>query len=202
MKEAAEKTGRDVGSYVLFMVIADETDEAARAKREHYKAGADDEADHPDTGNGAGTQCHGHSQSHQAQAVGRQAQAAGRCIVEAQQLQRTGQQRGEQCGHAKARRQVIHVLPAVLVQRTRLPDEQIAQDLVVGQHQQGAQGPAIQVDDQPRENQRHRRQAPAPGQAQHREHAQGGPGQGHAFLAAIEQARGIDRAGGQGQVGT
>jgi alkanesulfonate monooxygenase SsuD/methylene tetrahydromethanopterin reductase-like flavin-dependent oxidoreductase (luciferase family) len=33
-----------VGSYVLFMVIADETDEAARAKWEHYKAGADDEA--------------------------------------------------------------------------------------------------------------------------------------------------------------
>ncbi|MCS5781253.1 pyrimidine utilization protein A [Klebsiella pneumoniae subsp. pneumoniae] len=38
------KTGRDVGSYVLFMVIADETDEAARAKWEHYKAGADEEA--------------------------------------------------------------------------------------------------------------------------------------------------------------
>ncbi len=36
------KTGRDVGSYVLFMVIADETDEAARAKWEHYKAGADE----------------------------------------------------------------------------------------------------------------------------------------------------------------
>jgi pyrimidine oxygenase len=33
-----------VGSYVLFMVIADETDEAARAKWEHYKAGADEEA--------------------------------------------------------------------------------------------------------------------------------------------------------------
>lgn len=33
-----------MGSYVLFMVIADETDEAARAKWEHYKAGADDEA--------------------------------------------------------------------------------------------------------------------------------------------------------------
>jgi pyrimidine oxygenase len=30
MKEAADKTGRDVGSYVLFMVIADETDDAAR----------------------------------------------------------------------------------------------------------------------------------------------------------------------------
>ena len=44
MKEAAEKTGRHVGSYVLFMVIADESDEAARAKWEHYKAGADDEA--------------------------------------------------------------------------------------------------------------------------------------------------------------
>ncbi|HCI2364682.1 TPA: LLM class flavin-dependent oxidoreductase, partial [Klebsiella oxytoca] len=41
---AAEKTGRGVGSYVLFMVIADETDEAARAKWEHYKAGTDDEA--------------------------------------------------------------------------------------------------------------------------------------------------------------
>lgn len=33
-----------MGSYVLFMVIADETDEAARAKWEHYKGGADEEA--------------------------------------------------------------------------------------------------------------------------------------------------------------
>ncbi|MFY7114237.1 pyrimidine utilization protein A [Enterobacter cloacae complex sp. SHL020] len=44
MKEAADKTGRDVGSYVLFMVIADETDDAARAKWERYKDGADEEA--------------------------------------------------------------------------------------------------------------------------------------------------------------
>jgi pyrimidine oxygenase len=44
MKAAAEQAGRDVGSYVLFMVIADETDEAARVKWEHYKAGADEDA--------------------------------------------------------------------------------------------------------------------------------------------------------------
>ncbi|HCR6305503.1 TPA: LLM class flavin-dependent oxidoreductase, partial [Shigella flexneri] len=44
MKQATEQTGRDVGSYVLFMVIADETDDATRAKWEHYKAGADEEA--------------------------------------------------------------------------------------------------------------------------------------------------------------
>lgn len=44
MKSAAEKAGREVGSFVLFMIIADETDEAARAKWEHYKAGADEEA--------------------------------------------------------------------------------------------------------------------------------------------------------------
>ncbi len=42
--KATEKTGRHVTSCVLFMVIADETDEAARAKWEHYKAGADEEA--------------------------------------------------------------------------------------------------------------------------------------------------------------
>jgi pyrimidine oxygenase len=42
--DAAAKTGRDVGSYVLFMIIADETDAAAFAKWEHYKAGADVEA--------------------------------------------------------------------------------------------------------------------------------------------------------------
>jgi pyrimidine oxygenase len=41
---ATEKTGRHVTSYVLFMVIADETEDAARAKWEHYKAGADQEA--------------------------------------------------------------------------------------------------------------------------------------------------------------
>ena len=41
---AAAKTGRDVGAYVLFMVIADETDELALAKWNHYKAGVDVEA--------------------------------------------------------------------------------------------------------------------------------------------------------------
>ena len=38
---AAEKTGRDVGAYVLCMVIADETDEAAMAKWKSYNDGAD-----------------------------------------------------------------------------------------------------------------------------------------------------------------
>jgi len=42
--EATRKTGRKVSTYVLMMVIAAETDEAARAKWEHYKAGADHEA--------------------------------------------------------------------------------------------------------------------------------------------------------------
>lgn len=42
--EATGKTARQVTSFVLMMVIADETDEAARAKWEHYKAGADQEA--------------------------------------------------------------------------------------------------------------------------------------------------------------
>jgi pyrimidine oxygenase len=41
---ATEKTGRDVSTYVLVMVIADETDEAAFAKWELYKSGADTEA--------------------------------------------------------------------------------------------------------------------------------------------------------------
>src|ERR1700741_936045 len=41
MLEAAQKTGRDVGNYVLMMVIADETDEAAMAKWKHYNEGAD-----------------------------------------------------------------------------------------------------------------------------------------------------------------
>ena len=44
LEEAKAKTGRDVSSYVLFMLIADETDAAAHAKWEHYKAGADAEA--------------------------------------------------------------------------------------------------------------------------------------------------------------
>ncbi len=42
--EAARRSGRDVGAYVLFMVIADETDEAAMAKWTHYKSGTDREA--------------------------------------------------------------------------------------------------------------------------------------------------------------
>ncbi len=42
--EATHDTGRHVTTYVLFMVIAAETDEAAFAKWEHYKAGVDHEA--------------------------------------------------------------------------------------------------------------------------------------------------------------
>jgi len=42
--QAAEKTGRDVGAYILCMVIADETDEAAMAKWQSYRAGADVDA--------------------------------------------------------------------------------------------------------------------------------------------------------------
>jgi pyrimidine oxygenase len=41
MAEAAAKTGRDVGNYVLLMVIADETDDDAMAKWRHYNNGAD-----------------------------------------------------------------------------------------------------------------------------------------------------------------
>jgi len=44
LAEAAEKTGRDVGAYVLFMVIADDTDEKAMTKWKLYNAGADPEA--------------------------------------------------------------------------------------------------------------------------------------------------------------
>ncbi len=44
LEEAKAATGRDVSSYVLFMVISDETDAGALAKWEHYKAGADSEA--------------------------------------------------------------------------------------------------------------------------------------------------------------
>jgi pyrimidine oxygenase len=41
---ATAKTGRHVESYLLFMIIADETDAAARARWDHIKAGADQEA--------------------------------------------------------------------------------------------------------------------------------------------------------------
>jgi pyrimidine oxygenase len=44
MMQAASRTGRDVGTYVLFMVIADETDAAAMAKWRHFNAGADADA--------------------------------------------------------------------------------------------------------------------------------------------------------------
>jgi pyrimidine oxygenase len=40
----AQRTGRDVGSYMLYMIIADETDEAAMAKWDAYNRGADREA--------------------------------------------------------------------------------------------------------------------------------------------------------------
>ena len=37
-------SGRDVATYVLFMIIADETDDEAKAKWDLYKSGADHEA--------------------------------------------------------------------------------------------------------------------------------------------------------------
>ena len=42
--KANEETGRDCGALILTMIIADETDAAANAKWEHYKAGTDLEA--------------------------------------------------------------------------------------------------------------------------------------------------------------
>ena len=42
--DATAKTGRTCGALVLTMIIADETDEAAMAKWEHYKSGTDYEA--------------------------------------------------------------------------------------------------------------------------------------------------------------
>lgn len=44
LEAAAAKTGRDVASYILFMIIADETDEAALAKWQLYREGADQDA--------------------------------------------------------------------------------------------------------------------------------------------------------------
>ncbi|RDW83053.1 putative pyrimidine monooxygenase RutA-1 [Coleophoma crateriformis] len=44
LKEAAKAAGRDVGAIVLFMIIADETDEAAEKKWQMYKDGIDEEA--------------------------------------------------------------------------------------------------------------------------------------------------------------
>jgi pyrimidine oxygenase len=44
LMEAVSKTGRDVGAYPLFMVIADETDDLAYAKWQSYVDGADREA--------------------------------------------------------------------------------------------------------------------------------------------------------------
>jgi pyrimidine oxygenase len=41
---ASEEAGRPCGALISTMVIADETDEAAMAKWEHYKAGSDTEA--------------------------------------------------------------------------------------------------------------------------------------------------------------
>ena len=42
--KANEEAGRDCGALILTMIIADETDDAANAKWEHYKAGTDHEA--------------------------------------------------------------------------------------------------------------------------------------------------------------
>ncbi len=61
---AKAKTGRDVAAYILFMIIADETDEKAMAKWRLYRDGADQEAlflvDKP-----GGAQRQGRDQQHQ-----------------------------------------------------------------------------------------------------------------------------------------
>ncbi|MCA8927917.1 MAG: pyrimidine utilization protein A [Alphaproteobacteria bacterium] len=54
LTQAAAVSGRDVGSYVLMMVIADETDEAAMAKWQDYHDNADTDALAWMAGQGAG----------------------------------------------------------------------------------------------------------------------------------------------------
>ncbi|PCD00468.1 pyrimidine utilization protein A [Halopseudomonas pelagia] len=44
LEKATADSGRDVSSVALFMIIADDTDEAARARWESYKDGVDEEA--------------------------------------------------------------------------------------------------------------------------------------------------------------
>src|SRR5690349_12913266 len=44
LKAATDKTGRDVKTFVLMMVIADETDEKAEAKWQSYRDGVDEDA--------------------------------------------------------------------------------------------------------------------------------------------------------------
>lgn len=44
LEAAKAKTGRDVAAYILFMIIADETDETAMAKWRLYREGADQDA--------------------------------------------------------------------------------------------------------------------------------------------------------------
>ena len=44
LRAAKAKTGRDVGAYILFMIIADDTDEKAMAKWNLYREGADQDA--------------------------------------------------------------------------------------------------------------------------------------------------------------
>ena len=44
LKAATDKTGRDVKTFVLMMIIADETDEAAEAKWQSYRDGVDEDA--------------------------------------------------------------------------------------------------------------------------------------------------------------
>jgi pyrimidine oxygenase len=44
LQAAATRAGRSVGAYVLLTVIAEETDEAAAAKQEHFMARSDEEA--------------------------------------------------------------------------------------------------------------------------------------------------------------
>ncbi len=44
LADAKARTGRDVAAYILFMIIADETDEAALARWQLYRDGADQEA--------------------------------------------------------------------------------------------------------------------------------------------------------------
>ena len=44
LEAAKAKTGRDVAAYILFMIIADETDEGALAKWQLYRDGADQDA--------------------------------------------------------------------------------------------------------------------------------------------------------------
>ncbi len=165
------------------------------------RRGESDETDDADHAGDEGTQRHSDQQAKATGGAQRHADAGRALVFQAERCQRAYQQHRQRGCDGQTWRQVEHAIPAALVDRAGLPQQQINQVVVVEQYQQGVQRVAVEADHHAGQDETQRRQMAAPGEAEQGQGSQAGPSQRHDFQAMDQQRRCPDGGDRQGEVG-